>query len=225
MEGNGRALQEKILKLRLQKKSYREIAAILDIAKSTVGYWVADDPQSLAVKEELTQKNYVRSRVRLRRMIVSARARWAREHAETVRVAWEFFLAHARNPLFVAGLMLYWGEGDSKQKNPLRLSNTDCRMIASYVDFLRSLMHIPDEKIRVGLVLYPDLSDTACKKFWSDVTGLPEENFVKTQYIKGRHPTKRLAHGICMVVVNKRSEKLKMLSWIDFFSKQYKMNP
>jgi len=85
-------------------------------------------------------------------------------------------------------------------------------------------MGIPDEKIRIGLVLYPDLSDGICKSFWSGIMGLPIENFMKTQFIKGHHPTKRLAHGVCMVVVNNRAAKLKVLAWIDFFAKQYTIN-
>lgn len=223
MDDNGRTLQEKILSLRLRKMSYREIASILDIAKSTVGYWASVDPRSIEIKKLLAERNCVRSRVRIRRMIIAARERWARQHAEIVDEAKKLFILHSHEPLFVAGIMLYWGEGDSKPKNPLRLSNTDGRMIGIYVKFLRDIMGIPKERIKIGLVLYPDLSDDECKKFWAGATGLSDENFVKTQYIKGRHPTKRLAHGICMVVVNKRAEKLKMLTWIDFFSKEYKI--
>jgi hypothetical protein len=159
------------------------------------------------------------------RRSVAARKRWARYHSEIIDEAKRCFGRFGGNPFFAGGIALYWGEGDSKPTNPLRLSNTDPRMIALYVKFLRIVMDIPDEKIKIGLVLYPDLSDHACRTFWSDTTGLPAKSFMKTQYIEGRHPTKRLTYGICMVVVNSRAAKLKMLTWIDFFAKQYTMNP
>lgn len=156
---------------------------------------------------------------------VAARKRWTRHRSGIIKEARARFRQLGQHPLFVSGISLYWGEGDSKLGNPLRLSNTNPQMIMVYIRFLRVVMGIPDSKIRIGLILYPDLSDEECKIFWSKTMDLPIENFMKTQFIEGHHPTKRLAHGICMVVVNSRAAKLKMLTWIDFFAKQYIMNP
>jgi hypothetical protein len=155
----------------------------------------------------------------------AALQRWERVHKKTIDEACEKFYRYISDPIFVSGISLYWGEGDSKPKNPLRLSNTDGRMIAIYVTFLRNIVGIADRKIRLGLILYPDLIDADCQEFWSTKTGLPRENFMKTQYIAGRHPTKRLLHGICMVVVNSRAAKLTVLTWIDIFAKSYTMVP
>ncbi|MCL5224329.1 MAG: hypothetical protein M1361_01825 [Patescibacteria group bacterium] len=83
------------------------------------------------------------------------------------------------------GLAIYWGEGDSKPKNPLRISNTDPRMIKLYVRFLREIMKVPDDKIRLGLILYPDLDDRASKNYWSKITNLKSTIFVKSQFSKG----------------------------------------
>ncbi len=141
-----------------------------------------------------------------------------------LRAREEFRIAIA-DPLFSAGIALYWGEGDRGPCNPLRLSNTDGRMIGTYSLFLRTFMQVPMEKIRIGLVLYPDLSDSQCRAFWASVAGVPTGNFMKTQYIDGKHPTKRLPYGICMVVVNSRAAKLKMLTWIDIFAKRYTIVP
>jgi hypothetical protein len=156
---------------------------------------------------------------------IAAQKRWARHRAEIIKDAREDFDRIGHDPLFASGISLYWGEGDSKIGNPPRLSNTNPRMIAVYVRFLRVVMGIPDNKIRIGLILYPDLSDGECKLFWSGTMRLPIENFMKTQFIQGHHPTKRLAYGVCMVVVNSRAAKLKMLTWIDFFARQYIINP
>ncbi|OHB21766.1 MAG: hypothetical protein A3J67_06695 [Parcubacteria group bacterium RIFCSPHIGHO2_02_FULL_48_10b] len=94
-------------------------------------------------------------------------------------------------------------------------------MIRLYSIFLKKVLNIPLEKIKIGLILYPDLSDEQCKRFWKEIVRLPENNFMKTQYIRSRHPTKRLSWGICMVVVNNLEQKVKMLTWIDLFSRKF----
>ena len=94
-------------------------------------------------------------------------------------------------------------------------------MISIFVKFLREKMGIPKEKIRMALILYPDLIDMQCKNFWSHAANLPNDHFMKSQYIHGNHPTKRLSHGICMIVVSSVYAKTKILAWIDIFSKQY----
>ncbi|MDO8536714.1 MAG: helix-turn-helix domain-containing protein [bacterium] len=222
--GGGSILKERILTLRRKRKSYKEIAEILDVAKSTVSYWISNNPESRVIKDILTKQNIIKSRRRIRKIIKLSKEKWAAWREVARKEALRNFPATIKNPLFVAGITIYWGEGDSKPKNPMRISNTDPRMISVYIHFLREVMLIPDEKIRMGLILYPDLSDAVCKKFWARVSGLDENHFMKTQYIKGYHPTKRLSHGICMVVVNSRQNKVKILEWIDLFHKKYKIN-
>lgn len=124
----------------------------------------------------------------------------------------------AKNYLFVAGLMLYWGEGDSKLKNPLRLTNTSPQMIKIYTKFLIDILKVPKEKLRVGLILYPDLNEGKTKEFWSKTIDMPPEQFYKTQFITGQHPTARLSRGICMIIMNSRQLKEKVLAWIDLIS-------
>lgn len=221
--GTGSILKDRILELRRKKKGYNEIAEILGIAKSTVSYWIADHPESLKVKSILQEQNRVKSRKRIQKIIKLSKKKWLAWREVARKEAVRDFPFAAQNPLFVAGIAIYWGEGDSKPKNPLRISNTDHRMINLYTSFLKKVMRIPDEKIRLGLILYPDLSDVECKRFWARTTGLSSHNFMKTQFIKGYHPTKRLSRGICMVVVNSTQHKVKMLEWIDLFHKKYRM--
>lgn len=216
---NGSILKKKIMELRNKKKSYREIIDILGISKSTVSYWVAKDPRSKAIRDYLAERNRIRSKKRIRHLIKKSKAKWSAWREEARISAIKAFPGLLGNPLFVSGISLYWGEGDSKLKNPLRLGNTDPRLIRCYVSFLKKILRIPPNKIRLGLILYPDLSDNECKKFWSNITGIKEDNFMKSQFIKGYHPTKRLSKGICMVVVNSGQSKIKVLEWIDLFSR------
>ena len=210
----------RIIELRRKRKSYGEIAGILGVAKSTVSYWVAKNPESIRIKKILTEKNIRKSRVRIRKIIKATQLRWEKWREKAAIQAGQEFFALKGDPLFISGVMLYWGEGDGKTKNSLRFTNTDPKMMRLYVLFLKKAMHIATEKIHLELILYPDLPDETCKKFWSQATGLPQSNFWKTQFIKGYHPTKRLSHGICMAIVSSGEQKTKMLTWIDLLSKK-----
>ncbi len=216
-------LRERIFELRRRHKSYREIADILDVSKSTVSYWLAANKESQSVKELLTRKNNARNRKRMRRIAAAAQKRWGAWRAAARKDAKRSFPEFIKNPLFVSGIAIYWGEGDNKPGNPLRMSNTDPRMIRLYSRFLKNVLDVPVNKIRLALILYPDLNDMRCRRFWTRVTSLRLTNFIKTQYIRGYHPTKRLKNGICVVIVNSRELKEKVLVWIDLLSKNHKM--
>jgi|SRR3989344_1066569 len=217
----GSKIEKVVLKLRQEKKSYREIARILGISKSTISYWLSGNPQSVKIKQKLSEKNRRESKTRIQKIIQRSREKWEGIRKNAKEESIKEFAALIKNPLFISGICLYWGEGDSKPKNPLRISNTDPRMIHLYIKFLREILMIPSEKIKIGLILYPDLSEKESKRFWIDITGIKTDNFQKTQYIQGKHPTKRLPRGICMVITHGTVYKTKMLSWIDILHKKF----
>jgi hypothetical protein len=216
-------LRQKILELRRRGRSYNEIANTLGIYKSRISYLVGKDASSVVVKEKLTARNVIKSRKRMKNLAHKVREVMEKSDEETRKEARMSFQKLVSDPLFVAGIMLYWGEGDNKSRNHLRLTNTDPRMISLYVRFVERILLVPKDKISVGLILYPDLNDKKCKNFWSKITRLPENRFMKSQYIQGRHPTRRLSWGICMIVVSNTRQKIKVMEWIDLFQKQFKM--
>ena len=210
------------LKLRKQGKSYAKISRELGIAKSTLSDWFSQTDWSLEIKRELTRKaNYI-SRRRLQRINKERREKWEQWHEAARQEARKDFSKFQHNPLFIAGLMIYWGEGDSRMENGnVRVSNTSSSMLRLYYLFLQEICLAPREKIKAAMVLYPDLNEQKCKQYWSSSIGIPEKQFTKTQYIKGKHPTKRLTHGIGMLSFPSRATKEKIFVWIDLFHSQY----
>ncbi|MDO8467088.1 MAG: hypothetical protein Q7S83_03025 [bacterium] len=207
------------ISLRQQNKSYNEISTTLGIAKSTLSEWFKNNRDSERVKRLLSRANSPRVAERIKKFVSTNREKWLKWRQQARFEAESEFRQQASKPLFIAGLMLYWGEGDSKTKNPLRLTNSSADMIALYTKFLHRALKVPKEKIRVGLILYKDISQKQAEKFWSETSGLPRNQFYKTQYIVGRHPTKRLENGICMIIVNSAYLKEKVLKWIDLLAK------
>ncbi len=204
-------------KLRQSGRSYNEISSKLNISKSTLSAWFKDDPSSQEIKSEL---NHRIASLRTKKLIESNKIKWAKWYDKAREEAVKDFDSLSRNPLFVAGLMLYWGEGDSKPKNPLRLTNTNPGIIRIYKDFLLKVIKVPKSNLRVGVIIYPDLSENSCVKFWSSIVGIPKSQFHKTQIINGKHPTRRLSNGICMIICGNQQLKEKFRVWIDLLSKK-----
>lgn len=208
------------IQMRRQNKSYNEISRTLGIPMGTLSGWFINDRLSQKTKKELTQLALTQTLKRVKQWVATNQARWEKWRGEAREDATREFIKLYKNPLFVAGLMLYWAEGDSKLGNPCRFTNTDPRMISLYIRFLLRILNVPKEKLRVAIILYPDLSEKNCLNFWSKITDMPLSQFYKTQFIKGRHPTARLSNGICMITCCSRQLKEKITVWIDLLSKK-----
>lgn len=143
------------------------------------------------------------------------RERWKLKHEEYRTAAIKEFGRLKEDPLFWAGLMLYWAEGEKQSKSSqVRLGNSDPEMIKIFYLFLSKSLKISPDKISACLLLYPDLIDSVQKNYWSKTTGIPLEKFKKSIYIKGRHTRKRLSFGVCTVFVSSRALKERILRWI-----------
>ena len=213
--------QHLAIKLRKQNKSYNKISIELGIPKSTLTYWFGNENWSKEIKKELTTKALYVAKKRLRLINKERKEKWEKWREEHRQRAKKEFPRLKKNPLFLAGLMLYWGEGDSKMENGLvRLSNTDPKMIKIISLFLENICQIPKEKIKATLILYHDLNENKCKDLWSKASGIPKNKFYKTQVIYGRHPTKRLSYGICNIYVASRELKEKILVWIKLYQQE-----
>lgn len=211
------------IEMRRKGKSYMEISKRLGISKSTMHYWFKDLQWSEKIKDDLTAKAAKLSRKRIKKVVKANKEKWLKWRKDFREEAKREFPELRTNPLFIAGLMLYWGEGDSNLKNTTRLTNTDPRMISLFCKFTTEILRVPKVDIRLHLTIYPDLSENKCKKYWSKQTKIPVNQFNKTQIIYGKHPTRRLENGICSIRVPRSCGfKEKIFVWIDLFSKEYK---
>lgn len=204
------------INLRRKGKSYNEIRKELGIPKSTLNSWFQGLRWSQFVKKNLSEKALRLSTKRMRKIAKANKERWLKWRKQYRDEAVKEFPQLKSNPLFTAGLMLYWGEGDGNLKNDTRLSNIDPRMITLFNKFLLNICKVSKDDIFLSLTIYPDLSDNKCKIFWSNKTGISQNQFNKTQIIYGKHPTKRLENGICTIRVRRsRGLKEKIVIWIN----------
>lgn len=193
---------------------YNEIHSALKIPKATLSDWFSKISWSEEMTKKLAAKVQIQHTVRLVELDKIRGQHLARAYEEARIEARDDLKLLKYNPLFIAGLMLYWGEGDKATKAQVRLANTDPELIKLFVFFLRKVCNIPTEKIGVHILTYPDIEDKSNRQYWSNISGIALENFLKSVHIQGRHKTKRLGHGVCSVYVSSTYFKVKMLEWL-----------
>lgn len=200
--------------LRKSGKSYNEIKTFLNIPKSTLSDWLRDIKWSDKIKKDITKKNKEKNTIRLKELN-KIRGEHLKKIYEEAKIEalkeFEYFKFH---PLFISGISLYWGEGDKVSKSMVRINNTDPLMIKLFINFLLKICGVEKEKIKIYLLLYPDLNENECKKFWIENIKLSKENFNKSIFIKGRHKTRRLKYGVCNIYIASSYLKEKIIMWL-----------
>jgi transposase-like protein len=194
----------------LRKKrgySIKQIAAILGVSRSSVSLWVRDIELTEEQHERLRERNPIYNPQLAGRSVTSLRRRAERRACQEDGRA----LARRRDPLHVAGCMLYWAEG-WKAQNQVHFSNSDPEMVKFFVAFLRRSFGVRDEDIRLTCNLFADHAERQreIEQFWLAVTGLPEASLrrsivnVYSKYSAKKRRNK-LPYGTCRVVVHKTS--------------------
>ena len=178
--------------------SVKRLARMLGVSQSTVSLWVRDI--------ELTPEQ----RAKLRAAAVSggaartalglARRRHAQECGKEA--------ARTKDPLHVAGCMLYWAEG-SRNRHAVEFVNSDPAMVAFFLGFLRSCFAVPDRKLRIACNLFADhlQRQQEIEQFWLRVLGLPRACLRKStvnRYSKYSQKKRRnkLPYGTCRLLAN-----------------------
>lgn len=199
-----KALRTKAIKLRLKGYTYGQIKRELnlDLAKSTLSDWL----RNLSLSEEqlrLLSKNRDNSRdIRIERFRQTAKKKRTLRLTNIFNEQKKELLPLSEKELLIAGLFLYWGEGN-KQRGRVAISNTDPRVIQFALFWMDKALKVPKEKIRILLHLYSDMNIQEETNFWSRMLEIPLERFTKP-YIKNTTRQslsyKSFGHGTCNLV-------------------------
>jgi len=104
---------------------------------------------------------------------------------------------------------LYWGEGT---KTELNLSNTDPNLIRIFVRCLEEI-GVTKDKLRVTIRVYDDLDKSKAMEFWARVIGIPKNQILNVNVLKGKKSGK-LQHGMCRIRVTKSAPYFKIIKSI-----------
>lgn len=213
--------KEITFKLRKEGKSYREIQNELCISRSTLCEWFKNEEWSKHIKNKNNMINVKLSKDRLRLLQEGRKKMLENKYNEVGNEAEKEFLIFKKEPLFTAGLMIYAGEGDKRNQNNSRISNSEFYLHKIFISFALKYLKIKRENIKISLILYPDLSIEDCLNKWSIELCIPKSNFYKTQIIQGKEKTKKLQYGVGISIISSKVIiKKKILKWLELCEKE-----
>ncbi|HEV8653798.1 MAG TPA: helix-turn-helix domain-containing protein [Actinomycetes bacterium] len=162
------AERERARLLRAEGLTMAEIAARLDVSKSSVSLWVRDvdfEPRPRVTSGRRREPNALqrRKQAEIDRLVQEGSARVGQL---------------SEREFLMAGVALYAGEG-AKQDGRVRFANSDRRIIAFFCSWLRHFFEIDESRLRVLLYLHEGLDLRVAMAYWSAVTGIPEPQFGK----------------------------------------------
>jgi hypothetical protein len=163
------AEQEKARLLRAQSRTLADIAETLGVSKSSVSVWVRDVPF------RPSPRRYGARRRRNRQHEAKLRQVEELDREGLIRIgdlSGQAFLA--------AGAALYAGEG-SKTDGTVNFANSDPRMVRFFCVWLRRFFEIDESRLRARVYLHQGLDIDATQSFWSELTGIPKDQF-RTPY-------------------------------------------
>lgn len=206
--------------LRRRGFTYVEIAKIVDVSISTISLWFSRETWSQSITESNKKRSAKENSKRISLLNTARGNQYKKLYAEAERSAVTEFKHYKSNPLFIAGLMLYIGEGDNSDNHLIRIANAKVDVHRIFIKFAREYLGVSREKIRFWVLLYPDLDPQKCSQYWSKNLKLPISQFHKYQVIEGRSTKRTLHDGVGNTIIGGTVLKKKLLKWIALASKE-----
>ena len=213
--------QTQVFELRKQGKTYREIQKLIGISRSTLCNWFKNEEWSTHIKKSNNKKQIKLSTERLVKLNEGRRLMLEKKYKQIEEDAEKEFKIYKNDPLFVAGLMLYAGEGDKLDRGTIRLANIDFNIHRTFLKFCEKFLKVNKNSIKFSTLLYPDFNISLCRKKWSNELKIPETNFYKTQVIQGKLKTRKLHFGVGTTIITNSFLKRKVILWIEKTHKNF----
>lgn len=191
--------------------SYGEIMRLIPVPKGTLAGWCREveltgAQRQMIIERTSSQAGVPRDTQRKRRFEI--------ERLRTDALKEVQDLIH--NPLWLAGTVLYWGEG-GKSKRQLDLTNSDPAAHRLFVKWVSEYLQ-PDPQYVLGIHLHEGNDEKAARSYWSDAIGLVDPEFHKT-YVKPNKPGHRkntLQHGVLRIRLRRSTDEwIRVMAWID----------
>lgn len=126
--------------------------------------------------------------------------------------------------LKIAGIMLYWGEGSKWEGEKIvDFANSDEYMIKVFLNFLRKVCGIDENKLRVYLYCYANQNPEKLKEFWSKKIKIPLKKFIKPYVRKDFKYSKsnKMKNGLIHIRYNDKKLLMLIRNWMEELSKSY----
>lgn len=209
---NYTTLKLRAIHLRKKGESYGDIKKRLNVSKSTLSYWL----KGVILTQEQKNKLYTNKILNLSQGAQSQKERRSREIKQIIEVAKKEIsskLSFESYRLF--GTALYWAEGNKKRD--FEITNSDPSLITFMVGWFKDMFKIPPKNLDAWLNIYPQQNEDDLKNFWSQLTGIPLENFGKTfvKPLNKNYKKNNLYYGTIKVRVRRGTDmRHRVYGWI-----------
>ncbi len=208
------AEKQRARELRCSGLSYNDILRQVSVSKGTLTLWLRDIILTKYQIECIDNKQKA-GRERFSLLMHARRERrWAEYQAE----AETEYVVLSRDPAFMFGLALYVGEGSKTIQNEVCITNCDPRVIQKGVEFFLKI-GVPYEALRCAIHLHPELCQENAESYWQQITGLPKQQFHKTQRsVSSASNGKKgnlQVYGTCQVRASSTKVRQKLSRWMD----------
>jgi len=163
-----------------ERLSMAEIATRLRCSGSTVVYWMNEHRLSRRSRSQATE--------------------FKRNRIDPFILKESLTLEEDRLKSLALGLFL--GEGNKRDITAVRLGNSDPLILRLFTRFLREVCGVDEKRLRLSLLVHPDLNIEETERFWSRQLLIPRSRFQKTVVLKprGRGTYKhRCAFGVAQI--------------------------
>ncbi len=223
--------KNKALKLRKRGRSINEIAAKLNIAKSTVSSWCRniqlgpEQIERLAKRQESgSYKGRMKFLERIRKTRIEEVTRLRKEGLKEIGKL-------TRRDLFIGGVAMYWSEGYTYSGGEqVGFTNSDPRMVLFMLKWFKEVCKITDDRFALQVKINKIHKNRAkeVENYWSKLTKISLSQFNKTVLIKSRvkkvYLNSDAHHGTLRITVCQGTKlRRKINGWIVGLTKDIKM--
>lgn len=161
------AEREQARRLRAEAWTLQEIADRLGVSKGSVSVWVRDVDFTPRPRRP-ARRRAPNALQRRKAADIAAGLEWGRQQLGEL----------TDRDLLVAGAALYAGEG-AKTDGAVGFANTNPAMVQLFCTWLRRFFVIDESRLRARLYLHAGLDLDEATAFWSEVTHVPPQQFIK----------------------------------------------
>lgn len=165
-----------------EKKSVSEIARIFKKSETGINYWMKKfNIKKRTISEAIYLKNNPKG------------------DPFKIKTPGNLYLAELKG----LGLGLYWGEGNKKNKNSIKLGNTDPILIEKFIEFLVKILGVNKNKIKFSLQIFSDINPRVAKGYWVNQLKIKPSQFTNkitvTESGKVGNYRKKSKYGVLIV--------------------------
>lgn len=219
-------LKAKAIKLRIENNlSYNAILTQVPVAKSTLSEWLKHFPLSKEKILELRREGWKKGEASREKFRETMRNKRNERMKKIYNVCIARMSKIPKDAFFVAGLMLYLGEGSKTNYSKIALANTDPRIVTFFTKWLKEFLSVPKGKLKVQLHLYPNMNIEKETEFWKNILGFKNEQFYKpyiSKILRSSFTYKEsFRHGTCSVYFGGVEKKSELMASIQAFIDLY----